>query len=37
MGVAGLLTVGIGGSGVELWRPAFGRVEEAWTVRRFWG
>lgn len=37
MGVAGLLTVGMGASGVELWRPAFGRVREAWTVRRFWG
>ncbi len=37
MGVAGLLTVGMGGSGVELWRPAFGRIAEAWTVRRFWG
>lgn len=37
MGVAGLLTVGMGASGVDLWRPAFGRVGEAWTVRRFWG
>lgn len=32
-----LIDVGFGFSKVESWRPLFGSVEEAYTIRRFWG
>ena len=35
--VLGVMCVATGLSGVEMWRPVFGEVREAWSVRRFWG
>jgi hypothetical protein len=35
--ILGVIAVGMGVSQVETWRPPFGRVAEAYTVRRFWG
>lgn len=32
-----LIDVGFGFSKVESWRPLFGSLEEAYTIRRFWG
>ena len=37
MGSVAVLSVGLGLSDVRSWRPGFGPVNEAYTVRRFWG
>lgn len=36
-GVLALVAVGTGLSQVSAWRPPFGRLADAYTVRRFWG
>ncbi|MCJ1276983.1 hypothetical protein MMC21_004792 [Puttea exsequens] len=33
----GVLMVGLGISEVEMWRPFFGRLQDAWSLRQFWG
>ena len=35
--VLGIVAVGTGISEVPAWRPPFGRLADAYTVRRFWG
>lgn len=35
--IAALIDMGFGFSKVESWRPLFGSLEEAYTLRRFWG
>ena len=37
MGSVAVLSVSLGLSDVRSWRPGFGPVKEAYTVRRFWG
>lgn len=37
MGSMAFLSVALGFSQVESWRPGFGPISEAYTVRRFWG
>ena len=37
MGSLAFLSVAIGCSEVKSWRPGFGPISEAYTVRRFWG
>lgn len=35
--VMGIVAVGTGMSEISAWRPLFGRLADAYTVRRFWG
>ena len=34
---SGVICVWLGISEVRSWKPLFGDVEEAWSVRQFWG